>query len=394
MAELGMAFLNPIAKQQEMEQSAALAPVTLAHQAALARESQARASKLETEAVGEKAAATMMAERLSGFGSDGTPTGKPPSISDLLLSQAHIYAASGLPAKATLALQGAATVAAHEATAENQKFMRDQRDLTAKAQLATRLGNMLRGVTDQESWDRANQTFQAAFGKPSPYAAYAYDPTLVASLKSNALGLKEQAELDFKKAQEARRVKDVDSKTAHRLVQEETARADLKLKQDREARLAKVGGKDVGSPNSQEIKAATRLLEAQPGLVDSKDMDTAAFDVAAQARALRKSNQGMTSDEAIRKSIATKRAAGDFTPGSPSNFLGMGGTKANYQVAETLPASGKKSDLVVGKNYKNGAGMVQQWTAQGWKPVGPAATPTKAAPAQATLPDDDEDEMP
>lgn len=388
MAELGMAFLNPIIASQKAAQDAALAPVHLEHEQALTREATARATRVETEAEGEKRAAALMAQQLSSTDPSGAP--KPVNLSDLLLGQAHIYAASGLPGKATLALTGASTVMAHEAVAANQKALREEQDLRAKSALFTRFAGMMDGVTDQDTWTRANQTYKAAFGKDSPYANQPYDPEVVASIKANALTAKQKTDVDLAAKQEARRQATAASTAAHRAVQDETARADLRLRQAREDRLAKAGGKDVGSPNTAETKAASRLLQAQPGLVSDEDLEVAAFDVAAQARGKRRANPGLTSDEAIRQVIAEKRAAGDFTPGEKTPWYMKDG-KPKYGVVEPLPASGKRADLVVGKKYKNGSGVVQEWTGSGWKKPGPATTPT-AAPAGGGAPDDEEEE--
>lgn len=382
MAELGTAFLNPIAESNKIDADAALAPVNLAHQQALARYANAEASGMEVRTQAEARAAALMAQRL-GDGSSSTGTG---SISDQLLGMASIYGSAGSPAQATKLLEAASTAQAHENVARNAQANMGLRQVQGQLQLASRAHDLLSGVTDDASWQDFNDKVGQAIGKPSPWGNMPYNPRLVSTLTDMALTAKDKATLAFKDIDAQRRQEDVDSKVATRDVGIQIKSQQLDLARQREARLAKVGGKDVGAPSSGDVSAAERILSVQPGLVAPEDLKQAAYDTAAQARALRKANPGMTMDDALRQAMVAKRASGDFAMKVP--FTG-GTTRPSYSVAMPLPASGKVKDLLPGQVYRNAAGARKKWNGKGWETAAGGAAPAKGRTTPDPEPDDD-----
>ena len=100
MAELGMAFLNPIAAAQEMgikgaqeERAVRAEPSRLAHEAATTRMVGAEAAKMEADAAGQRKEAELLAKHLGSPSTDG----KPPSISGMLLMRSSIADQAGRP---------------------------------------------------------------------------------------------------------------------------------------------------------------------------------------------------------------------------------------------------------------------------------------------------------
>jgi hypothetical protein len=163
----------------------------------------------------------------------------------------------------------------------------------------------------------------------------------------------------------------------------------------------KVGGSDVGSPSNNEVKAASRILP--DGLSDT-EAASAAFDIASQARALRKSNPGMSADDAMRQALAAKKD--DFVttnnPGFIENLTGgysKLGSSTSTKYAPAIPVPTSKSKLVDGVRYRDSSGATAVWNAKTGKFQKTGAAPTKSVPSRSAPEtaseaegDDDQDE--
>jgi hypothetical protein len=374
--DLGLSFLAPIAEQQRMDQSAALAPANLAHQVGLGRLANAQATALETQNVATAKAAALMAQRLGK--PPTTPDGSPQTLSGMSLDMAQIFAEAGLPNKAEQAMKTATSAMSHEVALRAQTLREATAKLTGAKQTATIMSNLAADVTDQESWDRANQVYSQVSGKESPFAKMPYDPKFVEMIKDSAITMKQKADMAEKAAMDAARIANIKSLDAHRQAQEQIARDKMQQQRERATAVGKVGGKDVGAPAAGEIAAAKGLLRGEDGLVSETDLPTAAFDVAAKARAIRKSNPGIAADEALRQAVIEKKMSGDFQPPTPGMKVfgldtGIGAKAGKYKPGGAAgdsidPSKTPKSQLQLGKVYKDAAsGKSWQWTKDGWK---------------------------
>ncbi len=386
--DLGLSFLAPIAEQQRMDQSAALAPANLAHQVGLGRLANAQATATETNNKAMASAAAMMAQQL---GEPPSADGKPPSMSSMLMNQAQIFAKAGLPMKAEEAMKTATTAMGHEVAARTATLREATAKLTGAKQTATIMSNLAADVTDQASWERANQVYEQLSGTKSPFANMPYDPKFVSMIQDSATTMKQKADMEEKRRVDDARLENLKDLQRHRQETEDLARTRAKQSAERQDRVGKVGGKDVGAPAAGEIAAAKGLLRGESGLVSDVDLPTAAFDVAAKARAIRKSNPGIAADEALRQAVLEKKMSGDFVPPEPGFKVlgfdtGIGGKAGKYKPGGAAatdsidPAKTPKSKLELGKVYKDAAsGKSWQWTKDGWKaPTGGEDDSTRA----------------
>lgn len=370
--DLGMSFLAPIRQQQIIDQQEKLAPVELAQKAGQVRLQAAQTSEIEQKVEGEKRASALMAQAV---GSGLVPSDGDATISEKLMRMASINVAAGRVTEAGKLMGHAATAAASEAEARARLVQQGINLFKSSEERAKAFSESLANVEDQASLDLANAVWQQQYGQPSPLAGKAYDPEIVEQMRLAAISTKDQAELAGKTAE--RMSKDANRKS---LIQNRQANLEineqmLRLAKEKAAKDRKIAGKDVGSPTTAESAAAERLIQAA-GLAEGVELETAAFDVAAQARALRKGNPGMTMDDALRQALATKQAAGEFTPGDPGKIFGIGKVAPKYNPALPLPKSGKRTDLVAGKVYRDETGATRKWTGTGWE----AKAPAKAAP--------------
>jgi hypothetical protein len=400
--DLGMSFLAPIAADQKMEladaqeaREKALAPAKLAHAIATTRMLNAESGAMEQKQEVDRKVAAALAVQAAGPGAAVTGAdGKPAPVSAQIMNMAKLLADAGDPIRALPLLAQASTAQSHEAQQTAAAQLATQRAAAAQMKVGELLSNLAGGITDQESWDAANKAVKLQTGQDSPLAGLPYNPRIVEALQNAGMKIKDQIAVDLneRKLESVQELRD--DTVRHRRVLESVAGARLRTYQAKAAADKKVGGKDVGSPTGPEIKAATNLLG---DLVDAKDMPTAAFDVAAQARSLRKANPGMSADDALRQAIDSKRQAGDFEvtvtpPKQLFNFdiPGTGSTSKKYEVkAIPLPASKKAADLKPNQAYRNSSGQVMIWSGKGWlKPSGPAG---KAAPSRAAAASDGND---
>ena len=342
----------------------------IAMQPAQQRKIEAEATKNEMALDAEKRMAALM--RASTQGAVG---GAPTSMADQLDVLARSAAGAGLVVKATGLAKDAALIRQRESSAANSSATRAKAIIDAQRANADLTGQLLGGATDQDSWTRANALFMFQTGKPSPYANLPYSPEIVSSIKDSALTVKEELDLKDKeltrlnlKAFRDRRI------TQHDLLRGIQERR-LELAREREERLAKSGGgRGVSGPVKGELDAAKRLLGRDFTGLGPTDLNDAAYDIAAEARALRRANPALDASIAIQQAYNNARQAGDFadTAGLTIPVIGKIGVKTQYRGAGKSPATAmvipkNQGDLKTGRYYTNTQGMVGKWTGNGFE---------------------------
>lgn len=361
-------FMQPVLQNQEYNQREATLPAELAQKAASTRYTTALADRVETETAGERAVAAAM-KAASGVPAQMGGSG---SVADQLRGMAKLYTDAGMPSKAAEFLGKASQAEAHEATARAAAFREAAAKVKLKGDQFKMASNLLSGVTDEKSWNEANRLFQEQTGSESPFKNMPYDKPIVDTLKNASMSAYQKEQMKLKEAEFKERLVDDADKRQHRAASTGIALERLRVTQQREKRLEKAGGKDIGAPGKAEVQAADKLL-GDTGL-EGDERDAAAFSIASEAKVLRRKNPGISADEALRQAAITAKTNGSITPGEKNLFSKNVPTK--FAAPVSMPASGKKADLVEGQLYKQGD-KVARWTKGGWELV--KGTPAKAA---------------
>jgi hypothetical protein len=381
MSGIGQEFMAPILQDQTYRQNERTLPVELAQKAANTRYTTALADRVESETAAEKKVAAMMAQQAGmppGAGGAG-------SISDLLLGQSDMWAKAGSPVKAAALAQQAAQARAHEATARAAQVREAAAKVKMQGDQFKRATELLSGVKDQESWQNANTLFEKETGQESPFKSIPYDPDTVKALQGAAMTAYQKAQVELRGKAVQATITNVASEIKSRAVRDGVALERLRVSQQREQRLSKAGGKDIGAPGKAEVSAADKLI-GDTGL-EGDERDAAAFSIASEAKMLRRKNSALSADEALRQAALTAKMNGSITPGQ-HNYLSPN-VPAKFNAPVSLPTSGKKSDLVPGQLYKQGD-KTARWTKDGWQLVGKSA-PKAEAPSGGGGSSDGED---
>lgn len=264
------------------------------------------------------------------------------------------------------------------------------------------LGRRLPGATDQGSWDQIAQWMDEQTG--SHYSGTPYDPDVVKHLQDQTLSTYQKGQLALRESENQSKDKNRQSAEDFRAARQKVMEANLEIAKQREARLAKNGGKSVSSPTQVEMDQASNLIKGdKPDAADSPtELQTASFAVASRAKMLRKENPALDPDEATRRAWEELKA--NWTTISKPGLLPFigGGEETKFlrgpgSVKEPLEfgASSKESDLVLGKYYKNGKGDVARWNGKQFVPVGKGDVdkqPLTGPDPEVAEPDDEEDD--
>lgn len=318
------------------------------------------------------------------------------SLADQLESLARTSADAGYINKAQELGKTSALMRSREAAADasaNSAALSRIRTSQREAQL---VGQLFGSVNNQADWDRAIATYEFRTGKESEFRGTPFDPATAARATQEALTANERLGLEEKslgrKAQEkyrGRRLDQIDT-------QNEIRDRRVTLEEEREARLAKLGGgKAITSPSVDEQQQAARMIQKDYEGLDPKDRKDAAFSIAAEARALRRRNPALDAAGALAQAYAAAKQSGDFAMNE-----GMGGSgllkKPTYtgrgkssDVPASLPPSRK--ELKEGRYYTNPQGQVGQWTKQGFVLVAPRRGAGGAASARDEEDDNEDD---
>jgi len=324
----------------------------------------AGAQKLEAEAKEQQGMAELMQRQAAGMPTEGSV-----SIADRMDSLARAAMDAGLVTRSQELAKNASLVRQREASAltsgttaalNQVKLVRDRAELT---------GQIFGGATDETTWAQTHRLWEFQTGQPSPYANQPYSSELVERINATALSTKERADAE---ASRLTREGLAGFRTA-RLAQHDTENrireARLALARAREARLAKAGGgRTVSSPGTSEVDQARRLIGRDYTNLEAADLGDAAYSVAAEARALRRSNPALDANVALQQAYNNARAAGDFQTLS-RGILGFGkkqgfrGTGKSPETAMSLPKDRLDPKAYQKDRYYIGdKGVIGLWT--------------------------------
>lgn len=388
---IGTDFMAPVLQNQEYNQREATLPAELAQKAASTRYTAALADRVEQESAADKNVAAQMAQ---SFGVSAQAGGKG-SASEQLSGLSEMYAKAGQPSKAALYAQQAAQAQAHEANVSANAFREAASKTKLQGEQFKMAQGLLGGVKDAETWQDANAMFEKQTGQPSPFKNIPYDPKVVKLLQDASTTAYQKQQLALREEAVRTAAANVKSEVESRSARDGVALERLRVSQQREQRLAKAGGKDIGAPSKVETTAADKLL-GDSGL-EGDERDAAAFSIASEARVIRRKNPGVSADEALRQAALTAKQNGSIVPGSPSKLpFGLGKPEAaKFSPPQDLPKMGGAESLVKGQVYADGKGNVAEWDGKDWtnkRKSGGAGKATVKAPESPEPVDDEEDD--
>jgi hypothetical protein len=379
--DFGGAYADTAKKMQDLSQSAEKHPLDLEHTRATTRYNNAVAGQMEHKVSAEKELARIM----SGVALDTT---QPASVNIMRLGAAAMQAGDGDTAKEFLLR------ASQAQTTEAQQGLAKTRaarvEAEAKIKQSDWYAEKVTGVGSQEDLDALNQTFEALYGEKAP--AMQYSPRLVKVLREGSLKMADRLRQEHNIVMEDVAKQRVTNTAAYRGELLKIRQAELDRRKLRDSADKKEGGKDVGSPSTVEQRAATALLDGDPR---SKGLDTnaktrAAFELASRAKALRKSNPGLSASEAMGRTytelveegfFALEKSWLPFSKGKPT--FGKPGGAPHQAIALPSDPSARKPNTY----YQTPKGVFLYLGDGKWK--APAAA---SAGAGADLEDEDDDD--
>lgn len=368
----GTAVGSHVAAQELLD--AALGYSTVGVQGAHERYYNAEALEKETKAKENQQLFDLMQRQAAGQPIGPPGPGRPPvSMSERLNDLAQTAMNAGLVTKAQELAKNAALVGQREESAGASAAGAAVNRLKAIRERAELNGQLFGGATDEATWQQAGQLWQFQTGLPNPYKGVPYSKELADRINSAALSTKER--LDAQEKELARGA--LNAFRDRRLGQHDTENAiresRLALAQAREDRLAKAGGgKTVSSPATSEITQAKRLIQRDYENLKAPDLDDGAYAIAAEARALRKSNPALDANVALQQAYNNAKQAGDFVT-LREGFFGYGGKQGFRGAGKTpqAPAAMPKdsSQLQKDRYYVSPTGLVGKWNGKGFEVV-------------------------
>lgn len=363
----------------DMKQDEASAQLALAQAAIIpahGRLYNAQAAKLEEEAAQEQ----LLRQLTTKAGIAGQQTGQGDSPERDMPSQldnlAELALGAGLFTKGIEFAKAASTVRSGNARAGSANANARKLELDAMRSKAGMLGRTFGTVKNQSELDEANKFYTFNTGEESPYEGQMYSPGLIENIRKNSLTVREQADLEERRLTRENNKNYRDSRLGQMDAANRVRKILADIARNREMRLAKTGGgKDVVGPSTAETKQAKQLITKDFPALEAGDLNEAAYAVAAEARALRRANNALSADEALRRAYVKAQRSGDFVAGS--GFLGIdalgrkdrfsGGGKSPESPALIPSDTGK---LVKDKYYVNDNGLVAKWNGKSFVVVG------------------------
>lgn len=373
------------------------------------RKARADADKAELEVANQKRFQEMMTRRqqqLSETASSPNSANRVQQMANSAADMADMAAGAGMMDMADKGYRAAGYLFRQDAQIDNARTLAKLNTLKAQHEDARMISSLVAGVTDQQSWDRANALYMFQTGQPSPYASIPYSPELTKQVRDAAIKAEDQIRL--KMIAEDNASKDSNRKSAEtlRATRERLLKQAADLAQRREDRLAKQGdGKAVGATPKADMDQALRLIKkGQPGLgEDVSTITEAAANIASEAQTILRRNPALDRAQAVQQAYNAAVIRGDFKNTVDKGIFrdtqktsyerqaeGVGKTPDSPIAAKGLPVT----SYVVGNYYSNPQGQVGKWTGTGFVPAGRTerALPANNARVGAAVPADIEDD--
>lgn len=213
-----------------------------------------------------------------------------------------------------------------------------------------------------------------------------YHPGILDKIREAGMTASQRATQQLKEQELTERKRVNDLEEMHRQRQDNERAVHNRAMEEREHTQAKVGAA-ARAPTETQLDNVTKVVkDNMPDAdVNSPEFDQARRSIAARAAQIVQGNRAVTFPQAAAMAAQEAKKNGEFTiittPDTHAKIFGhnipfTGSSpeeKASFKERgaipdEAIPFTGQpKSDLVPGKFYKTGSG-VMQWTGTGWKP--------------------------
>ena len=356
--ELGQAFMAPQLQMQQIEAS---------------RAQQQLAQVQAAQGQYELAQAQKMSQLM---GSMATPEGamqQATDIPDMLDQIAQRFMGAGLPEKAGKLAADAAQIRERRANEKQNIALAAQQETQGMLKAIELSREVLFGARSQEDLEKGNALWAARTGTMSPLAGEIWSPELMREFQDELLAA--QGKLTSQDREATRNLREAEAASRDDVRKSLIAYREQAAEQrKREAQAhVKAGGGVIGSPSKEEIQQAQRLVVGKyKAFGKEKDMlAQAAFDIASEAKAIRKNNPAISAGEALQQAFGKADAAGDF--GVVEGFFS---DTPQYKPPKKAPAEAAVppvGERVVGKTTFVKDGKTYVWTEaggqRGWAPA-------------------------
>lgn len=263
-------------------------------------------------------------------------------------------------------------LAAQRNAATNQDRSKQRIDALSKADdILTGIAGYYEGVTDQASFDRANAVVSMATGIPSPLMGQQYSPQIINALKQSQMTARQRALIPYEIEKLKNQAASQSNLMDYRNARLEIYQAQQRLREAEAGRKAKIGGaneKDVGAPTKEEVVQSAQLIKDQYPDLPNADRSHYAYQIASEARRIRKTNPGISAAESntrameafsdqIKDVVVTEKVLGSEALGG---VLGRTKTESRYvpRPIDKKPAGPVYTEIPEiarkGMNYKPG----------------------------------------
>lgn len=367
-------FGSPLGEQAASEQmhtdvNTFLALGRLAGLPAQQRLTEAQAGAAELELANERQMATLMQQAATN---DGHGVAKGGSVGDTFEDLGRLAMRAGLPSKATEFAKTGAYLRSQEALQQSRAAAQRVSELKSAAGRMDLFGRLLADVNDESSWNRANLMYQLESGAPSMWAGLPYDPAMVNRLRSSAMSVKDQITEQLRGEENSSKERSRAALAKHRLQIEGIQKERNRIMEEREKRISKGGGgKAVSGPAKAEVDQAARLVKGDFKDLPDSDYLNAAYEVAAEAKALRRANPALDANTAIQQAYLKAKSRGDFKEIEEKGILRstrktqFTGGGRSPETALSIPDD--RSKLVKGRYYTGQGGRIGKWTGDGFE---------------------------
>lgn len=175
------------------------------------------------------------------------------------------------------------------------------------------MANLMNGVDDSQSWAKANAVYTQEMGEPSPWARYQYSPDLVEKIRDGVVSQKDKAVIDADKSRGmASRAQVIEDAARTRLLNAQT-----QMTKDRDAQLAKAGGKPIAKSEIDEAVSRLRI-DYDKDAIPGEQAKWVGRQIAERARDIQKENPSLKQSEATEQSYQEARQSGMLKDLNPS----------------------------------------------------------------------------
>lgn len=261
----------------------------------------------------------------SDMGSKSNGTLDTDVLPNALDQMAQMSMQSGLPGQAADFASKAGTLRKNQAAIQHQQLQDAIKHLTIAADLVS-------NVHDEDSWNKANATYEMMTGEESPFKGKPYSPEMVEQIQNGVQTAKDKALTAAAQA----RVKASESEARERDTRVGLIEAQRNLTETRDTNLRKNGGRPT---KSDDVRAITDLITRDyAGAYLPEDARVLARPIAERASELM-AEQGLSKSAAANKAYQEAKARGDFGGARP-RMPGSG----TFNKPLELPSEGGKVD--------------------------------------------------